>query len=199
LLSREKALSIVPSIIFLLFMMTSETVPPQTMAKNKLPLWFWIVFALFIVSTLLSMSLYTAKYTQLVVAAKQDQKPLVQQWQLLLNESDVLQSNWLKTLNPLVKKIQGDLIWSSQQQKGVMRFANLPELPAGQRYHLWIYDLEHSLKEPISATRFQADSHRKKEFLVAIFPEKRVQKPYKFVLKLESASQPEQILLLAQP
>lgn len=150
---------------------------------------------------MLSVSLYAVKNTQLAEVAKQDQQPLLQQWQFLLNEPDVLQTNWLKTLNPLVKKIQGDLIWSSQQQKGVMRFVNLPELSGQQRYHLWIYDLEYSVKEPISATHFQADAHSKKEFLVEIIPEKRVKTPYKFVLKLATGTElePEQILLLAQP
>jgi hypothetical protein len=151
------------------------------------------------VLTLISASLYFTKYVRLSVAAKQDQTPLIQQRNALLNAPDLLKSNWLKTLNPQVKKVQGDLLWSSQQQKGFMRFFNLPVLSDQQRYHLWIYDLEHSLKKPISATRFKTDPHIKEEFLVEILPDKRVQKPYKFVLKLETPSQPDQILLLAQP
>ena len=133
------------------------------------------------------------------MAAQQDQTPLIQQRNNLLAENDILQSSWLKTLNPLAKKIQGDLIWSSQQQKGYMRFANLPRLSAQQIYHLWIYDLEYSMKEPISSTKFQADPHIRKEFVVEVVAEKVVKKPYKFVLKVETDEQPDQILLLAQP
>ena len=179
-------------------MITSPVTP-----KYKPPLWFWIIFTFVATLTLISASLYTGlyiiKYTRLSVEAKQDQTPLIQQRDKLLKVSDLLQSNWLKTLNPQVKKVQGDLLWSSQQQKGFMRFFNLPVLPSTQYYHLWIYDLEYSLQEPISATRFKADPHIRKEFLVEILPQKIVKKPYKFILKLESTSQPDQILLLAQP
>lgn len=179
-------------------MKTSESIHSKSIV-NKIPLWLWIVFSIATAFSLISTGLYFAKSTRLAVAAKQDQTPLIQQRDSLLKESDILQSNWLKTLNPLVKKIQGDLIWSSHQQKGYMRFANLPKLSAQQAYHLWIYDLEYSLKEPISATRFQSDPHISKEFVVEVVAEKAVKKPYKFVLKLETDTQPDQILLLAQP
>jgi hypothetical protein len=180
-------------------MMTSETIVIKPISQAKPPLWFWIVLSFLTALTLVSTGLYLAKHSRLTVVAKQEQTPLLQQRDILLQESDILQSNWLKTLNPLAKKIQGDLIWSSQRQKGFMRFVNLPKLSVQQVYHLWIYDLESSVKEPISATRFQADPHIKKEYLVEIFPEKQVKKPYKFVLTLETKRQADQILLLAQP
>ncbi len=180
-------------------MITSETIATKSSNKNSLPLWFWIVISFLTALILVSAVLYLTKYTRLTVAAKKDQTPLILQRNILLQQSDLLQSNWLKTLNPLAKKIQGDLIWSSQQQKGFMRFANLPQLSSGQIYHLWVYDLEQDLKKPISATQFQAEPHSKKEFLVEIFPEKIVKKPYKFILNLETEGQAEQVLLLAQP
>jgi hypothetical protein len=180
-------------------MMTSESISSKSITKNTTPLWFWIIFSIVAAFTLVSAGLYFAKYTRLAVAAKQDQTPLIQQRDSLLKGGGILQSNWLKTLNPLVKKIQGDFVWSSQQQKGYMRFVNLPKLSPQQVYHLWIYDLEYSLKEPISATQFQADPRIRKEYVVEIIAEKVVKKPYKFVLKLETDGQPEQILLLAQP
>ncbi len=179
--------------------MTIETIPSKSTTKTNMPLWFWILLAVASALILSLSAFYFSKYSRLTIAAKEVQTPLIQQRDLLLQQEDLLQSNWLKTLNPLAKKIQGDLIWSSRQQKGFMRFANLPKLSAHQRYHLWIYDLENRLEEPISATRFQADPHIKKEYLVEILPEKRVEKPYKFILKLESEAQPDQILLLAQP
>lgn len=180
-------------------MITSETIPAKSGNKSNPPLWFWITISFLATLTLVASGLYFTKYTRLTVAAKKDQIPLVQQRNILLQQNDLLQSNWLKTLNPLAKKIQGDLIWSNQQQKGFMRFANLPKLSTQQIYHLWVYDLKHSVKEPISATRFQADPHIKKEYLVEILPEQKVEKPYKFVLKLETHDQADQILLLAQP
>jgi hypothetical protein len=180
-------------------MITSESINSKSISKNITPLWFWIVFSIVAAFILVSAGLYFAKHTRLAVAARQDQTPLIQQRDSLLKDKGILQSNWLKTLNPLVKKIQGDLVWSSQRQKGYMRFVNLPKLSPQQVYHLWIYDLEYSLKEPISATRFQADPRIRKEYVVEIIAEKVVKKPYKFVLKLETDAQPDQILLLAQP
>jgi len=172
-----------------------------TQSKNKFkpPLWFWIALVSFSLITLTSAALNLAKSSRLNIVAQQNQKPLIAQRVELLKENDIIKSNWLKTLNPQAKKIQGDLIWSTKQQKGMMRFNNLPKLSADQSYHLWIYDLEHSIKEPISATRFQTDPRVKKDFLVKILPKKAIKKPYKFVLVLETKSQDEQILLLAQP
>ncbi|HIO91728.1 MAG TPA: hypothetical protein EYG68_02655 [Leucothrix mucor] len=171
----------------------------QTKNKFKPPLWFWIAVISISLITLSSATLNLAKSSRLNITAKQNQKPLIQQRNELLESSDFLQSNWLKTLNPLAKNIQGDLVWSTQQQQGVMRFNHLPKLSAKQSYHLWIYDLEHSVKEPISATEFQPDLRVKKDFLVAILPKQNISKPYKFVLILETQAQPDQVLLLAQP
>ncbi len=180
-------------------MITSKTIATKLSNNKHLPLWFWILISFLTALSVLSFTFYLIEYTQLTVAAEKDQRPLILQRNLLLQQSGILQSNWLKTLNPLAKKIQGDLIWSNQQQKGFMRFVNLPKLSSGQTYHLWIYDLEQNLKKPISATQFQAEPHNKKEFLVEIFPEKTVKKPYKFILALETEGQAQQILLLAQP
>ncbi|HFD31595.1 MAG TPA: anti-sigma factor [Gammaproteobacteria bacterium] len=180
-------------------MTTSETTATKSSNKKRLPLWFWILISFLTALGVVSFALYLIKYTQLTIAAQKDQTPLILQRNILLQQSDILQSNWLKTLNPLAKKIQGDLIWSNQQQKGFMRFANLPKLSSGQIYHLWVYDLEQDLKKPISATQFQSEPHAKKEFLVEIVPEKIVKKPYKFILNLETEGEAEQVLLLAQP
>jgi len=171
----------------------------QSNNKFKPPLWFWVALVSLSLITLTSVALNLAKSSRLNIVAQQHQKPLISQREALLKESDIIKSNWLKTLNPQAKKIQGDLIWSTKQQTGIMRFNHLPKLNADQSYHLWIYDLEHSIKAPISATKFQTDTRVKKDFLVKIQPEMVIKKPYKFVLVIESKSQDKQILLLAQP
>lgn len=180
--------------------MNSKTTATSSAApKPKLSLWFWISLACATILTLTSLSLNLAKNTRLNIAAQQTQTPLIELRETLLVDSDTLKSNWLKTLNPLAKKIQGDLIWNQALEKGVMKFSHLPELTGDQKYHLWIYDLEQSIKDPISATEFTADPRIKKNFLVEITPLIAVKKPYKFVLTLEEPSQEDQILLLAQP
>ena len=174
-------------------------VTTQSNNKFKPPLWFWIALVSFSLITLTSVALNLAKSSRLNIVAQENQKPLIIQREELLKKADIIKSNWLKTLNPQAKKIQGDLIWSTEQQKGMMRFNNLPKLSTEQSYHLWIYDLESNIKEPVSATIFQTDPRVKKDFLVGIFPEKTIKKPYKFVLVIETKSQDEQILLLVQP
>ena len=179
--------------------MNSETTATSPNKKHKLPTWFWVSLILATILTLASLSLNLAKNTRLNVAAKQTQTPLIELRKTLLADPRTLQSNWLKTLNPLAKEIQGDLLWNPVLGKGVMQFSNLAKLSADQKYHLWVYDLEQSMKDPISATVFSADEHIQKNFLVEILPSVAVTQPYKFVLKLEEPSQDDQVLLLAQP
>lgn len=168
--------------------------------SHRLPLWFWVALVCFSVLTLTSVSLNLAKNTRLFDQARENQAPLRQLRNTLLQSSTAIHSNWLKTLNPLAKKVQGDLVWDSETQKGVMRFVDLPEINQGQFYHLWVYDLEHSVKEPISATRFKSEPLMEDEYLVGIHPIQLVTKPYKFILTLETQSEEEdQVLLLAQP
>ena len=69
------------------------------------------------------------------------QSARVIQQQFILNQPDVINMNWLRTLNPLVKNVEGRVIWSNNLQKGVMEFVGLPEIASNQNYQLWIYDL----------------------------------------------------------
>ncbi|MCK5902668.1 MAG: hypothetical protein KAG28_05910 [Cocleimonas sp.] len=172
--------------------MTSKT-------KYKPSLWFWLLLSGISLVSFVLMGLQLLKYTPLSEEAEHSQNPLVQQRNRLLAIPKTLKGRWLKTLNPLAKKIQGDLVWNNTQQKGIMSFTGLPKLSEYQYYHLWIYDLENSVKKPISATLFQTNPHLKKSFLVEILPDKRVKTPYKFVLVLETKGQADQTLLLAQP
>ena len=124
-------------------------------------------------------------------------KELSRQKNVLLNQKDVIQSAWLHTLNPLVKKVRGRVIWSNEKQSGVAVFYNLPETPEGKSYRLWVYDLENM---PVSGSHFILKNGSTKEILQQIKTDRIIKQPYKFELVLEKDEYSSSAqLLLAQP
>ncbi len=127
------------------------------------------------------------------------------EWQSLLKEERSLHLHWLRTLNPFIKHTDGDLVWNTRMQQGLMRFVNLPKLKGNLYYHLWIYDLHQSQDKPISAGtfRFSGLNGGENEFYVPITPKQTVKNPFKFLLtmgnKNDKMFQHSQSLLLAQP
>jgi len=116
----------------------------------------------------------------------------------LLNQSDVIDVNWLRTLNPLVRNVQGRLIWSSLQQTGLVSFSGLPKIESFQRYQLWVYDLEGSYDQPVSLARFSVNN--KKMLVVNLKTKRNIKRPYKFELTLEDdKGMYAKHLLMAQP
>ena len=136
-----------------------------------------------------------------------DKLPDVEEFSLKFNYQIMRESrgsvggSWLRTLNPRMKDVQGDLVWSTAEQKGVMRFINLPKPDKGFRYHLWIHDSRSKDGQPVSGAILNAGSG-KQELFVSIEAQAKVAEPFKFVLTMEDAAdkqQPEQILLMVQP
>jgi len=126
------------------------------------------------------------------------QSELVLEQQFILTQTDVINTNWLRTLNPLVKNVEGRVVWSNVLQKGVMEFVGLPKIKNNQQYRLWIYDLTGKDTKPIFSTEFTKVLSNK--FLIPFSSKALVKSPFKFELMLktdgEEISQP---LFLAQP
>ena len=118
----------------------------------------------------------------------------------LLADTTSLRGNWLRTLNPLVQDVQGDLVWNKQQQQGVMRFINLPNPNTGKYYQLLIYDTHSVDSKPISGAVLHTGSG-KTETLNAISPQTHITEPYKFelVLRSDNVDEKPQLLLMVQP
>ncbi len=118
----------------------------------------------------------------------------------LLADTTSLRGNWLRTLNPAVQDVQGDLVWNASTQQGVMRFVDLPPPESGTFYQLWLYDSRGEHAEPVSGAVFRQSSGGG-EWFVPIKTAVEVLEPYKFELKQESdtAGVPAQILLMVQP
>jgi len=132
-----------------------------------------------------------------------NQRALSKQKTVLMKQKGSIQMPWLRTLSPLVRETEGNGVWNNAVQQGVMSFYYLPRTKSNQSYHLWIYDLESSGNEPISAAKFKIKGKVQEEWLIAVVPEKKIQKPYKFMLTLDEKEGMSvvdaQSLLLAQP
>ena len=111
-----------------------------------------------------------------------------------------IHGNWLRTLNPAVQNVQGDLVWNSEQQRGVIRISDLPNPKQGYVYQLWMYDVKSPSSSPVSAGIYQRGSG-KQEIFLPVAPQVAVQTPYKFEMKLTkgTATPQGQILLMMQP
>lgn len=114
---------------------------------------------------------------------------------------DSVRGSWLRTLNPLVKDVQGGLVWNSAQQEGVMQLLGLPDPGRGSQYHLWIYDSRGSSGVPVSGGVLSEGSGKYEHF-VAIKAAGHVTEPFKFELMLESLDSDDedaQVVLMVQP
>lgn len=165
--------------------------------KDKLPLWFIILFASVLIFVSISLLAFFANQHNRNSQVKAQQKELEAQKSHLLRQQDVIDTNWLRTLNPLVKDVEGRLIWSKSLQQGIMEFENLPKLDQQRHYKLWAYDLVASNNEAIEIAKFRQINDKK--FLVSFAPFKKIESPLKFELSLEEKGQKSQPLLLAQP
>ncbi len=167
--------------------------------KKALPLWFMVLFSLALIFTLSSFGSYAyQRYTTKNQNFEKESESYIQRLGLL-QQKDVIDINWLHTLNPLVKKVQGRLIWSSNKQQGVMEFVNLPKLDKSQQYRLWIYDL-YSRNKRIAAIIDKQESFQQNDRVVMPFtPSSLIKSPFKFELTLEEEGKEAQPLLLAQP
>ena len=168
---------------------------------SSVPPWLWANTALLVIATLVLAGVYGQRLAGQQAELRQLQLGQHQTRERLLQLEDAININWLQTLNPLAKKVRGDIVWSSQKQQGIMRFANLPSLDDNLYYHLLIYDLNLSPDAPVSAAQFAPESDKAAELYIPFTTEQHIEKPYKFtvVLNKKRSDTPGQPLLLAQP
>ncbi|MBK8452309.1 MAG: anti-sigma factor [Thiofilum sp.] len=105
----------------------------------------------------------------------------------------------LRTLNPRVKDIEGELVWVNSKQEGSLYIRHLPKPDTNSFYQLWVYD-SHGEGKPITLGQLLAANWQTENY-IPLKASTLVQEPYKFVLTLEQSDDPipEQILLMAQP
>ena len=103
--------------------------------------------------------------------------------ELLKSADDVLELNWQNGTTPFSNPVSGDVVWSNNQQSGVMRFVGMPvNDPSKEQYQLWIIDPERD-DEPIDGGVFDIQSSE--ESMIAIDAKLRVSKPVAFAITIE--------------
>ena len=175
----------------------------NTTSQDKKPLYkslgFIVLTIVFIVvSAFISLS-YGYTYYEKSRLSKYSQINVQQQLTQLLSAPDVAEYDWMRTLNPKAKVVEGGIVWSQDKQQGIMKFKNLPALSKKQQYHLWLYD--RNKEQPISGHVFRQNSFDTNTRLVGFKPEKTVTSLYKFILDLENVNGTgeKQTLLRVQP
>lgn len=129
---------------------------------------------------------------------------LVERRQELLEKApDKVVVAWKPTEDPASKSVSGDLVWSNREQRGYMRFKNLPKNdPSQHQYQLWIFDAQQDPKYPIDGGVFDIDAQTG-DVIIPIDPTIRVVDPKMFAVTIEKpggvvVSGREHIVVLAQ-
>jgi len=170
--------------------------------QGRLPLWILISTSTLLVFALSTIGLYAYQNKSGKPETSVQYAHLEIEKQQILQQDDVIETNWLHTLNPLVKDVRGSVIWSSTKQQGIMQFANLPRLFKNQQYQLLISDLNAESSRAIEAVFSQKDIQEQKNtpLLIAFKTNEKIETPFKFELMLkENGVEGSQPLLLAQP
>ncbi len=120
--------------------------------------------------------------------------------QLVASSSDLMKADWQGTDDPAGSQVQGELVWSNDQQRGFMLFQGLERNdPSKDQYQLWIFD--RSQEHPVDGGVFDSTGG---EILIPIDAKILVKEPFQFAVTVERpggvvVSKRERIVSLAVP
>lgn len=104
---------------------------------------------------------------------------------MLERADDVITIDWGEGPNPFSENVKGDVVWSNQQQRGYMRFVDMPlNDPTKEQYQLWIIDPERDVN-PIDGGVFDVTSDG--EVIVPIDAKLKVVEPQAFAITIEKS------------
>jgi hypothetical protein len=121
----------------------------------------------------------------------------------LLDDPAVVQVDWTATEDPAAQSAAGDVVWSTETQRGVMRFTGLEANdPSVAQYQLWIFDATRDERFPVDGGVFDVPPGGG-DVLVEITPRIAVREPALFAVTVERpggvvVSDRERIVVLAQ-
>lgn len=132
-----------------------------------------------------------------------DGKPSLsaQRQELIDGAEDTIVARWERGLHPFGNAVGGDVVWSNAQQRGFMRFKNMPvNNPMKEQYQLWIIDPTRDDK-PIDGGVFDVTSSG--EVIVPIDAKLNINSPRVFAITIEKpggvvVSKQERLPLLAK-
>ncbi len=170
----------------------------KTLNNSSLPLWLVVLLTaalIFAMSQIVVSTYKRMQHNNPEVLAELSQ--LQSRKELLLLQPNVVNTNWLRTLNPLMKNVEGSLVWSAALQQGVVEFINLPRIKDNQYYQLWVHDLAEANNQASLVAVIKGSNDEK---LFMSFDTIKIKSPYKFELVLHTEGEAHnQPLLLAQP
>jgi hypothetical protein len=120
-------------------------------------------------------------------AAHPPTMPLANERARLMAEEGTLQTSFAALKDAAAAGAQGDVVWSTREQRGFMRFRGLAANPrdaSGWVYQLWIFDANQDERFPIDGGVFDIDPQTG-DVLVPIQAKLRVIKPQAFVITIE--------------
>lgn len=126
-----------------------------------------------------------------------------QRAELLASAKDVTTLPWTATKDPNAAGASGDVVWSSAEQKGFMRFTGLAANDAKQiQYQLWIFDKNRPQETPVDGGVFDVSATG--EVIVPITAKLSVDDPVLFAVTIEKpggvvVSKRERIVVTAAP
>ncbi|OQX12469.1 MAG: hypothetical protein BWK73_14785 [Thiothrix lacustris] len=157
----------------------------------------WLIISLLLLTLVAAIALALPHFRD--VQANTAADGMAELREQLLADPTSVSGNWLRTLNPIVKNVQGDLVWNSAQQQGVLRIRDLPKPKAGHFYQLWLYDALGNTRDGVSGGVLTQGVGRE-ELFRRIVTDAPVQEPYKFEFKLHTnQTDAGQLLLMVQP
>ena len=161
-------------------------------------MWFLILITATLIFAISQIGVSAYKRAQITnPEVKAELSQIQSRKELLLLQPNVVNTSWLRTLNPLMKNVEGSLVWSAALQQGVVEFINLPKIKDNQYYQLWIHDLAEANNQASLVAVFKGS---KDEKLFMSFDTINIKSPYKFELVLHTEGElHNQPLLLAQP
>ncbi len=121
---------------------------------------------------------------------------------LVERAGDLIEAEWTATEDPAARGASGDVVWSSAEQTGYMRFRGLEANdPSISQYQLWIFDAEQDERFPVDGGVFDVPAGG--EVVVPIEPGIRVVQPTLFAITVEKpggvvVSSRERLPLLAR-
>ena len=143
---------------------------------KRAPAWPWMAAAAAVV-------LVASGAVWLVIGQEQPLAPSEART-ALLGKPDVAKLAWTATADPNAHGASGDVVWSTAEQRGYMRFVGLvPNDPKQFQYQLWIFDKDRDDKYPVDGGVFDVSSNG--EVIVPISAKLRVSDATLFAVTIE--------------
>lgn len=172
------------------FQKTFAVVPPKRSIFDSLG---WLVAALACIALIANIWLTrTQKAPDIgggatrtpVISPKTEPGIAAQREQLLASAGDVVQKTWTDFDPKKPRGVSGDVVWSNSQQKGFLRFHNLPANDKSKEtYQLWIFDANQDAKTPVDGGVFDVDENG--DVIIPIDAKIKIENPKMFAVTAE--------------